>query len=185
MKKGILTFQRKQRGFTLVEISIAVVVASLLLFGVFWLVGVINERSAVKDEIQNYTTLANDTRTKFRNQGSYTGITPAVLIQLGVVPPEMVRGTNIVTTWETNLNVAPTNLNGTAGDAVRFTYTLPRKSCSDFIDGVARNAARITIGSTVVKDVPNGVNTVNQASVATACNSQAGGNVSILLDQGR
>lgn len=185
MKRAISIPTRRQKGFTLVEISIAVVVAAALLFGVFWLVGVIGERSAVKDEIQNFTTLANDTRTKFRNQGSYTGITPAVLVQLGVVPPEMVRGTNIVTAWETNLDVAPTTLNGNAGDGVRFTYTLPRKSCSDFIDGVARNAARITVGGTVVKNVPGGVNTVNQANVATACNAPAGGNVTVMLDQGR
>lgn len=177
--------KKKQAGLTLIELSIAIVIAAALIFGIFYLVGVVNDRSVVKDEGQYLNQMVADARTKFRQQGSYAGITPQVMINLGIVPPPMVNGNNITTGWSTNVAVAASNLNGTAGDGIAFTYTVPRKSCSDFIDAGAAASARVTIGTTVVKSIPAGQNTLNVANVATACDADAGGNVQVIFEQGR
>jgi prepilin-type N-terminal cleavage/methylation domain-containing protein len=176
---------KKQAGLTLIEILIVLVIAAGLLFGIFYLVSQANERSIIRDEVQSYNTIANDARTSFRKQNDYTGVSAAVLIQLGIVPPTMINGTAIRSGWNTAVVVAPINLNGTANDGMQFTYTVPRTACPTFIDGVANSAARITIDTTVVKDVPANLTTINVADVATACDAPAGGNVPVLLAVGR
>lgn len=176
---------RKARGLTLIEILIALVIAAGLLFGIFFLVNIANDRTIVREETQVFNSMINDVRTKFRAQGTYAGITPAIMIQLGIVPPNMINGNVIRTGWNTNLAVAPINLNGQANDGIAFTYTLPRRSCPDFVDGVQAAVARITIGADVVKNVPAGVNAVNIPAVAAACDAGAAGNVAIELAQGR
>lgn len=180
-----LPSKKKQAGLTLIELSIGIVIAAALIFGVFYLVGVVNDRSVVKDEGQYLNQMIADARTKFRQQGSYNGINPGVMINLGIVPPPMVNGANIRTGWSTNVAVAPTNLNGTVGDGISFTYTVPRKSCSDFVDAGAGAASRVTIGGTVVKSIPAGQNNLNIVNVATACDSDAAGNVAVIFEQGR
>jgi prepilin-type N-terminal cleavage/methylation domain-containing protein len=185
MKRNPPKNLKKQAGLTLIEILIVLVIAAGLLFGIFYLVGVANERSIIRDEVQSYNTMANDARTSFRKQGDYAGVAGGVLIQLGVVPPTMINGTAIRSGWNTAVVVAPINLNGTANDGMQFTYTVPRTSCPNFIDGVTNSAARISIDGEVVKNVPANLTTVNVAAVASACNAGAGGNVPVLLAVGR
>lgn len=180
--------RRKQKGLTLIELLIALVIAAGVLFGIFFLVGVANDRTIVREETQAFNTISNDARTKFRAQGNYVGVTPQVLIQLGLVPPNMVPnppGNAIRTGWGTNLAVAPINLNGAAADGLQFSYDLPRRSCPDFVDGVASAASRIDIDGNIVKNVPGNVQVVNVAAVAAACDAGAGGNVDVILAVGR
>lgn len=182
---AVVALPRKARGLTLIELLIALVIAAGLLFGIFFLVNVANDRTIVREETQAFNSMINDVRTKFRAQGTYAGITPAIMIQLGLVPPNMINGNVIRTGWNTNLAVAPINLNGQANDGIAFTYTMPRRSCPDFVDGVQAAVSRITIGADVVKDIPNGVNVVNIPAVAAACDAGAAGNVNVQLSQGR
>jgi prepilin-type N-terminal cleavage/methylation domain-containing protein len=179
--------RRSQQGLTLIEILIALVIAAGVLFGIFFLVGIAQDRTIVREESQAFQTMVNDARTKFRAQGSYAGITPAVLIQLGIVPPQMVNGNAIRSGWNTPVQVAPVNFTGQPNDGIQFTYSVPRRSCADFVDAVAPGAARIVIDNTVVKNTAATppVNNVNVASVAAECDAGAGGNVNVLLTQGR
>lgn len=185
MKRNSPQNLKKQAGLTLIEILIVLVIAAGLLFGIFYLVSQANERSIVRDEVQSYNTMANDARTSFRKQGDYAGVAGSVLIQLGIVPPTMINGTAIRSGWNTAITVAPINLNGTANDGMEFSYSVPRTSCPNFIDGVTNSAARISIDGEVVKNVPANLTTVNVADVASACDAGAGGNVPVLLAVGR
>jgi len=185
MKKNFKNLRSSQAGLTLIELLIVLVIAAGLLFGIFYLVSQANERAIVRDEVQSYNTMVNDARTSFRKQGNYLGLTPQVLIQLGLVPPTMVNGTAIRSGWNTPVLVTPINLNGTAGDGMEWNYNVPRVSCPNFVDGITNSAARIAIDGTVVKNVPANLNTVNVATVATACDAGVGGNIAILLATGR
>lgn len=180
-----ISLRRKQQGFTLIELVIVLAIAAVILFGVFILVSRAQTSRVANDEVQNFNMMIADVRTKFGPQGSFVGITPAVLIDLGIVPKHMINAATIRTGWSTTVAVAPTNLNGTVGDAVRFSYTVPRASCGDFATGASGAAGRVTVDGVVVKDVPAALNNVNVAALAGACDSDIGGTVDILLDQGR
>lgn len=176
---------KKSRGFSLLEILIVAALVAAGLAGLFFLVQRYNTKQTTNNEAQNLNQIAAEVRTKFRSQGNYTGITPAVLIQNGIVPPTMVNNTNIETGWNTNVAVAAANLNGTNGDSVSFTYTLPRESCADFVQAAEGSFPRISVGGVNVKDVPGGARTLNIVTLGAQCNAGAGGNTAVVFTLGR
>jgi prepilin-type N-terminal cleavage/methylation domain-containing protein len=192
MHKQMHTFKqglRKQKGFSLMEIAIAIVVVSVLMFGVFYLVSVTNARSVTKEEIEHLQSMAADVRTKFRQQGSYADVTPEVMIDLGIVPPAKLNADPraITTGWSTTVDVAVSQLLQ-QNDAIAFIYDgVPRTSCADFVDGGAGTASRVDVDGTIVKDVTQGAESafLNTVELASACQATAGDNVSITFTYGR
>lgn len=176
---------KKQRGFSLLEILIVAALVAAGLAGLFFLVNRYNTKQVTNDEASSLNSIAAEVRTKFRSQGNYNGITPQVLINNGIVPPTKINGANIETGWNTNVAIAAANLNGTAGDSVSFTYTIPRESCADFVQAAEGSFPRISVGGTNVKDVPGGQRTLNIATLGTQCDAGAGGNVAAVFTLGR
>jgi len=176
---------KKQGGFSLLELLIVASLVAAGLAGLFFLVNRYNTKQTTNNEAASLNAIAAEVRTKFRSQGNYTGISPQVLINNGIVPGTMINGTNIETGWNTNVAIAPANLNGTAGDSVSFTYTLPRESCADFTQAAEGSFPRISVGGVNVKDIPGGMRTLNIATLGTQCNAGAGGNVAVVFTLGR
>lgn len=177
--------RRKQQGFGLYDLLFWLGVSAGLLLSVLMLLRSVNNSKAGYTEAQNYNRMIADARAKYAQQGSFTGVNAAALINLGIVPETMVQGTNIVSGWNTPVTVAATNLYGTAGDGIEFTFTVPRDQCADFVTNAAGSTARVRVGGTVVKDTPNGVNTIDVGALATQCDARAAGNVAVALAQGR
>lgn len=179
--------RRSQGGFSLIEILIVAALIAAGLAAVLFLVNRYNTKQVTNDEAAALNQMAAEVRTKFRSQGNFNGITPAVLINNGIVDPRKINGTNIETGWNTNVTVAPANLNGVNGDAMSFTYTLPRESCPDFVQAAEGTFPRVVVGGTTVKNVPAGGTAARLDVVAlgTACNPGAGGNVSVVFTLGR
>lgn len=177
--------RKRQQGFTLIELVIVIAIAAAILFAVW--IGVSRAQNSRKanEAVQNFNMMMADVRTKFGVQGSFAGITPAVMIDLGMVPQPMINGNAIRTSFNTAVAVAATNLNGTAGDGVEFSYTIPRVNCADFVTGTSGASARVTVDGTVVKNIPAGDNTLDVAAMSGQCNADAGGNLVVLLAQGR
>lgn len=183
--KGSFHGRKQQRGMGLLDMAIWLVIVAGVAAFIFYLVGVIQGRRASADEAQNLNLMMTDTRTKFGEQGSFNGVSPQVLIQLGVVPKSMINGANIRSKWNTDVAVAAVALHGAAGDGIEFTYTLPRENCAEFVTAGAGSAARVTVGGTVVKNIPGGINTLQTATLGTSCDANAGGNVAVAFAQGR
>ena len=180
-----LSAKRNQGGFSLIEMAIALAIAAAVLFGIFYIVSVVQNKRITNAEAQSFNMMVSDVRTKFGSQGSFTGITPQAMVQLGVVPRNMVSGATIVSGFNTIVAVAAINLNGTAADAVEFTYTVPRGNCADFATASEGAASRVTVGGTAVKNVTAGINAIQIGTLATSCDAQSGGNVAIAMAQGR
>lgn len=179
---------RKQRGLSLIELSIALAIAAAVLFGLFYIVNTANAKRITTADSQALVMMANDLRTKFSGQGNFTGLTNATLIALGIPPEPMMQGGNNLTTgFSTPITVASTNVNGIANDGFQITYSdYPSKSCSDFVMAAAHNFARVTIGGTVIKDLGTG-STDGEITVAelALCQGSDGVVGSITFAQGR
>lgn len=178
---------RGQGGIAVMDLILYAIAISGGLAFLFWLGSIAFSKSAVQTEAQNFQMMSGDTRAAYgKSQGNFTGVSAAQLIMHNLVPRKMVSGTTIQTGWNTPVTPAPASLNGTAGDAVAWTYNVPRTDCSEFITMVSGSIARATIGGTAVLDVPNGVSTLNMTAVGTACNASAGtGNVVLVMTTGR
>lgn len=178
--------RNNQKGIGLIELAIALAIAVGVLWGVFKIVGTVNAKRQTSSLSQSVTMMGNDLRTKFSEQGNFTGLTTATFIQLGIPPESMISGSALSTSFSTPMTVAATNVNGTGNDGFSFTFTgFPASSCSDFVMAVAPNFARVQIGGATVKNMGTG-STDSEITVTELANCQgANGAVSIVLSQGR
>lgn len=179
-----LRSRKAQGGFSLIELAIVIAIVAILLFLVYQRLSKVQNSRIAGDEASNYTQMSTDVRTRFGSQGDFSGLTPKVLIDNGIVPQAEVSGATIQTSWNTTVAVAPAQFT-VANDAFAMTYTVPREQCSDFVTAAAPAAARVTVDATVVKNVPGSVNTINMATLGTACDASTGGTVAVKLEQGR
>lgn len=174
---------RKQQGFTLIEVLIVLAIAAGVLFAVFMAVNKVQAKQLSKEAAENLNLMVADTRAKFKSQGNFTGVSALVLINNHVPPSSMIQGTNIVSPWNTNITVAPVQIVN-ANDGVRFTYTgVGQEDCSNFVQAAEGTFSRITVNGTLVKNIPAGVQQLNVATLGTACVAQP--QATILFDQGR
>jgi len=175
---------RGQRGFTLIEMLIALAIGAGLLFGVFVLVGKVQSKALAKDAAESLNMMVADTRAKFKSQGNFTGVSPQVLINNRIPPQQMVSGANIVSQWNTNIGVSPVTINNT-DDAVRFTYTgVPSEDCSNFVQAAEGTFGRVTVAGVVVKNLyASPAAPLNVATLGTQCASAP--TVTIDFDQMR
>lgn len=187
---GRMLGRKNQKGIGLIELSIALVIAAAVLFGVFALVNKANASRVVTAEAQNLTMMATSLRTKFSNQASFQGISASNMIALGLVPENMINGNAINSGFSTQVNVAAVNLNGQANDGFEFTYQVPAKSCSDFVSSVEGTFSRVNIDGTVVKNTAYGASGGGDDAITVtdlaACDATAGtAPVTVRFAQGR
>lgn len=177
----------KQRGIGVIELSVSLVIAAAVLFGVFFVMNQANASRVVTAEVQTVTLLSNTLRNQGSSGSSFTGLTPATLIQLGIAPENMVRdGNTLMSGFSTPVNVQATNVNGVSDDGFEITYTdFPARSCSEFVSGVSHMFSRVSIGGQVVKNTGSG-NTDNEITIAEMALCDAtNNNVTIAFAQGR
>lgn len=187
MKRSSPNFysKRKQGGFSLIELAIVIAIAAIIIMLVFSRLSRVQNARIASDEASNYSMMMTDIRTKYGSQGDFAGITAQSVINNGLAPRSMVNGTALRSGWNTPVTIAPISLTGTANDGVQLTYNVPREQCSDFVVGAAGASARVTVGSTVVKNAPANINNLDVNALGTACNANLGGTVAVLLAQGR
>lgn len=176
--------KKSARGFTLIELLMVLAIGAGLLFAVFVAVNKVQSKALVKEAAENLNLMVADTRAKYKAQGNFTGVSPAVLINNRIPPQQMIQGTNIVDPWNQNIAVVSTTVTN-ANDAVRFTYpAVPRDDCSNFVQAAEGAFGRVTVGATVVKNLyANPPVPLNVGTLGTACSSAA--TVAISFDQMR
>lgn len=178
---------KRQKGMTLIEFGIVIAIAAVVMMLMFAALRLVNQKRAVSADIQNFTMLASELRTKFGGASGFDGLSPATLVRLGVVPEKMVRGMEIINGFSNIVDVASTNIHGAANDGFVFTTTVPSRACSDFVAGIADAYAKVDIAGTTVRNTAAGDGDITPAELSL-CDATAGGGsapVAIGLTSGR
>jgi hypothetical protein len=176
---------RKQRGFSLIELGIVILVlvialGSLGALGVFmqgWWSG--------NGEGQRMTSTLNCVRIK-QTQPLFTGVTLAATVNQGCFGEDNVTGKGTATATARNnegqnyvVNVV--NLKGTAGDGLELVSPgISESACNSAVKALVQIASRIVVTPTVAAATPVTVKAVGQplsnALLTTACSN---GDVSV------
>lgn len=174
--------RRRQAGFSLIEIGIVLVIVAIIAVLVYSKYSTINNRRIAQAEADRVSQLISNIRARYSQVPDFNGITPAIVINNGAAPSEMVSGTTLKSGWATTVSVAPATLS-TANDAFQITYTVPKQYCSEFVQAAAGSAQKVTVGSgaspTVIKDDIAGT-AYNVAAVGTACSAGATATVNFI-----
>lgn len=165
----------KQKGLTLIELLIALVIGAAILFGVFYVAQVVSKKNKVSEAVQSMNTITADVSGLYQSVGNYAGISGVALINNGKIPASMVSGTTIQNQFGGTIVPTSISFNGGTNNAVNYAYSnVPKDSCSNLVQALAGTFDRITVGGTVVLNKSTGTlagTQLNVNSLGTACNA--------------
>ena len=173
---------KAQKGVTMIELSIVLVVAGLLAAAVFLAFQGNTRRVSVADNTSLITETAAELKKKFGLTGTYASVTTALAVQSRAIPEQLrVPATNtaqngyggLITTLPTTLVVA--------NDAVALLWpSVKQNECIDLVINTQNVARRITVGAVVVKPTDGALNLAT-----TATNCELAPSVNVTFDIGR
>lgn len=174
--KTVNTLARKaqKKGFTLLELSISIVMIILLGLGIFVLVRSVQSSTRAQTELGNINAMAACFNSTF--QGDYASLSQQSAFDADCLPYTM-KPSNagvITSAWGTNVAIAPGATRST------FTITYPGVSsdvCKKLLPGLAKVYEDISIGGTSGIDRES-----TPAEIIAACN---GANNGALVVTGR
>ncbi len=127
-----------------------------------------NSRIKVQNATSALIDMTKETQNLFKSQGDFTGISPAVLLNNGVVPEDMVSGMTILSQWNSVVAVAPNTEIG-ANDTFSMTYPgISSDECSQMVTKASNSFYKIDVAGTLVKDLTASAD-LNVPSLGTQC----------------
>jgi len=162
-----------QRGFTLLEILLALAVVAVLSFVVFRAFNSANGSAQVNSAVSDVGTIQANLKNTFPNS-NYKGLLTTVANQAHVFPNDMNANnftatyTNITNQWNGSVSLVAT---GSRANEYTLSYNgVPAAVCAQFVGQVAQNAINVTVGATTASSTTvfsGGV--VSPSAVATQC----------------
>lgn len=174
--------KRRQRGFTLTEMGLALAIVAILFAGVY----LVMQRNQRKIDIKDNGTLVTETaanlQANFGRLNQYGTITTAIAVQSRTIPPELRDpGANTATnSYGGSITVVPSTLTATNDSASLSWGNVPSDHCMELAKFVRNVGRRITVAGSIVKPTDG---SLNDATLATACESA--NRVQMVLDIGR
>lgn len=170
------TARRPQRhraqGFTLVEFSLVLLGAALVLAIAIWLFTTVLRSISINDNIEQLQKIAGTAKVNYGQQNRYGLVTTAVAVQGHIIPEKLRDGTAATATnnYGAAIAVAPATTGaGGANDALQLTWgNVPSKECNEIVSGVAASFRRIQVGGTDVMPLDGALSPV---LLTTQCES--------------
>lgn len=157
-KGRVIRFQKGQSGFTMIELLATIGVILVLTAVGFGVYRFVNSGSRAVATESSLMTLLTNAREMKGLSSVYTGISAANLISLDKAPADMISGTGLVNRWGGAVTVSAASFGAGTDNALAITLDkVPTSECSSVISATAQAFQEITVGTTTVKDVPNGV----------------------------
>jgi prepilin-type N-terminal cleavage/methylation domain-containing protein len=174
--------RRRQRGLTMVELSVVLVIAALLIAAVFTALRSNQRRVELRDNQAMITQIVADLQGKFGRTGQYANTTLALAVQSRSIPEELrIAGTNTAQNGYGGLIALAPATCTVANDCLDLTWAqVPQAQCMDLVIGTQNVARRISVNAVVVKALDGAL---DLGALATNC--EAAGVVPVLYAVGR
>lgn len=175
--KNLKTMQRHlERGFTLIELGIAIAIAAVVVGVGLMVVPQMLADNKVSSEIATLGNIASRTQKTWASKTTYTGSTLQNMIDADVFPAMMVSSDRATVTsqWGGLVTVA------SATDAeLQIKYaSVPAYECRNLLPQVERMFGTMKVGADSVKAVGG---TFQASTAATKCSEGTNGKVDITL----
>ncbi|MDG3024885.1 MULTISPECIES: type 4 pilus major pilin [Vibrio] len=158
---------KSRRGATLLELTMVVGIIAIISIAAIAYYNSVNNGNKIKDEVNNLNSLSAAIRNMFNTQGSYEGLSNAVVLKSSTFPDRMRvpnNNTQIKHSWLSNgVTVASATVSGTAHDGFTITYKdVPNDACTDIVSNTYRHFVKVEAGNGAIS---------NLGDVAGSCNS--------------
>ena len=155
-----LNTRRQQRGITLIEVSIGLIIAAIIAAAAFIAFQNNSRRSEVRESVATITASLAEVQQKFGRTNGYVGLTRATVLASGTIEANNTYNGNICVNGIVNVNGLenpPDCANATASTAVAngpnnaavVTWAnVPLDQCLDIITGTMEGATTVWVGAT-------------------------------------
>jgi type II secretory pathway pseudopilin PulG len=172
-----------QRGLSMVELALVLIVASLLLAAGFYGFSQQQRQVEIQGNQGSISQIISSLQAMYGKTGTYGDVSTAVAIQSRAIPPNLrIPGTNTAANgYGGAVTVAPVNC-VTTNDCMTLSWGgVSPNQCAELILGVQSYVRRVQIGAVEVKAL-DGV--VNQATLATTCDGAGPHNLIFTFGRG-
>lgn len=183
VQSGKATTFKSQRGVTVVELTIVLIVGALLAAAAVFGFQTNQRRNEIKDNTTAIIEISAELQRKFGINNQYGAVTTAIAVQSRSIPQYMrVTGTDTANnSYGGAITAAPVTLT-TTNDAIALTWSnVPQSQCVDLVLGAQNMARRIRVAGTAVKATDTAQTVA--ATLATQC--ETADRVDIIFDVGR
>jgi len=170
MMKMNKTAQRSmQRGISMVELSVVLVVVALISVAVFFGLQANTRRIEVSDNTSQITELAAELKKKFGRSNQYGALTTAIAVQSRAVPEQLrLTATTAGNSYGGAVVIAPAACTAAADCAQIDWPNVPQNQCMDLVLGTQNVARQVQVAGTDVKALDGAIVV---ATLATQCES--------------
>jgi prepilin-type N-terminal cleavage/methylation domain-containing protein len=169
-------FQVKQKGFTLVETIIVILIGGLILAGIASGVNKAMGGQRSNSEISHVQSMSTAVKKIYAGRATYNGLSNTVARQMNAVPGEFFGAAagDITNRWGGTVTVAPVALSGINDAGFTMTVTnVPEFECKEVIPALDSVTLSVTVGGNSVKAVNA---STDISSLATECAAGGGAN---------
>jgi type II secretory pathway pseudopilin PulG len=182
MRKPGRMLRAAQRGLSMVELALVLIVASLILAAAFYGFSQQQRQVEVQENQAAISKIVSTLQSMYGKTGTYGDVTTAIAIQARAIPPNLRIGTGNTAqnSYGGSVTVAPVNC-VTTNDCMTLTWAgVPSAQCAELVLGTQSFVRRVVIGTTTIKAL-DGV--LNQATLATTCDGAL--NLDLIFTFGR
>lgn len=164
-------FNKKKKGFTLIEILLAVGFLSIASISIFVVFNAASTSSRARDEMWQMEELSNKIKANYGVVSNYSGITNTVVINNNYAPSKMIDGTSLKNGFGGSITVvANTTTGGTANNSFKITSSnIPGNVCIKLASLASQYFNIVRIDNNVVKDI-NDLQ-IDPVTLSTRCNA--------------
>lgn len=174
MKRLMKRRSANSKGFTILELSVVLVIMALGIAGVVSYIGDSGTNQKVTEALQDMGKLRTVIEATYGAQGNYSTLSNAEIVNSKRLSASMIQGGVIRNAFNGNVTLSPANIGG--GTANGYTIQFDQVSTE-----ACNSIATYDLGTSVVQMTFNGTTFTEVPSVAaaaTACGA-AGGSVSM------
>lgn len=149
----MVSFNKKKKGFSLIELMLVLVVLVVLIGGAYVLFGTLSQGAKSDQAQKNLMGLQAGVKRLCQRAGQCPTLSAATVISAGQAPSDMVNGTALQSPWGGPVTVVATGDLGGTDNAFDYTFNaVPKSECNTFVSAVQNNFGKVVIGTTTVKE---------------------------------
>lgn len=167
--------QSMQRGFSFVEVMLAIGVATAVAGGTFAVYRNLENKKEVRAEQANVQALARDVGSAYSSLGRFPPALRMKSIDDKLVPAHMVVGSELRNLWGSAVDLAATTVDGRLNAGMEIIYTnVPARTCSAFATSASGGMFDVEVNGV---SVMGATGSVDPAATVERCAGDAGSRV--------
>jgi type II secretory pathway pseudopilin PulG len=160
-----------QAGFSFVEVILGVAVVSILGVGAFTLANRLEEKKEIRIEQNNVQEIAQRVGSAYSSVGRFPGTLRQSAIGDGLLPSDMVRGTQLQNVWGSSVDLRTTTIDGKADAGMEIVYaSVPKSGCAPLAISAGSGMFDVEIDGVSVMDAEGNVDPL---AAGARCNAPA------------